>query len=578
MFKVISAEYKKTLSKPGLYVLAILLTVILILGVFIYKPTVEKNEYSTLNGTTFTAKYEDFSKELGGLKRKSDDKVTEAINSVKSYYVGDDQKETYINELYSNILSSYYEYRNCAADSSYDELITNARTKLVSDIQTFESAVSAGIAGATRNNFSVLITSKDYDTFTTFIKELKSWANVKVEKSKLAEHCKKFDKELKSDLTAVLKSLIFPTLSDTVFETYTTTAENTKLSILNTRLDSISKEIEKKLNTIQSEGTLSDTEYASLMDTLAKEYAATADTFVNLVKYELLANAFDFCSTSKQLDLKHIKDYSEYNVKSLKIKYNYLFENNKFDYNYANPLTIGNTSNTKINTYDYAYFILRLFSFVIIAYAIMQACHAIAGEVKDGTMRYIAVKPISRNEIFFGKLLAIISMSAILMIFSSIIALLVGGTVYGFETQQILTIFNSSKVLIMHPMAMLSIYLISLLIEVIIYSSIAMFVSTLLRSDLFAMTIMLLWYLINTMLPMFVQGANTWLSFYPFSHISLYPLFGSAVYAESGNFFNLLLGSKVYATTSLGLTITAIVLIITLINIVSAKLFKIKEI
>ena len=88
---------------------------------------------------------------------------------------------------------------------------------------------------------------------------------------------------------------------------------------------------------------------------------------------------------------------------------------------------------------------------------------------------------------------------------------------------------------------------------------------------------MMMLYLLNILLPMFVQGSNTWLAFYPFSHLSLYALFGSSVYAVSGNFFNLIFGAKVYAGTHAALTISLIILITLIVGAIAIKVFKKKE-
>jgi len=84
-------------------------------------------------------------------------------------------------------------------------------------------------------------------------------------------------------------------------------------------------------------------------------------------------------------------------------------------------------------------------------------------------------------------------------------------------------------------------------------------------------------YLINILLPMFVQGSNTWLAFYPFSHLSVYALFGSSVFAVQGNFFNLLFGAKVYAGTHAALTFSLILIITIVIGTIAVKIFKKKE-
>ena len=104
-----------------------------------------------------------------------------------------------------------------------------------------------------------------------------------------------------------------------------------------------------------------------------------------------------------------------------------------------------------------------------------------------------------------------------------------------------------------------------------------MLFSTLFKSDLFSVTLLLVIYVINIILPIFVQGANTWLAFYPFSHISLYSLFGSSVYAVSTNFYNLLLGAKVYTVTNIVLTLIITLSLIVLLNFLAKKHFKHKE-
>ncbi len=162
-------------------------------------------------------------------------------------------------------------------------------------------------------------------------------------------------------------------------------------------------------------------------------------------------------------------------------------------------------------------------------------------------------------------------------LFSAVIAVCVGGAVYGFESLTILTIFNGSTPIVLHPIAMLAIFLLSSILELMAYLSIAMLLSCLIRSDLFAVTLMLVLYLLNILLPMFVGGANTWLTFYPFSHLRLYSVVGSSVYAISDNFFNMIFGMKIYAGTNIILTAIMIVVVIVIFNILAIKKFNKKE-
>ena len=101
--------------------------------------------------------------------------------------------------------------------------------------------------------------------------------------------------------------------------------------------------------------------------------------------------------------------------------------------------------------------------------------------------------------------------------------------------------------------------------------------SALLKSDLFAVTIMLVLYLLNILLPLFVVGPTSWLGYYPFSHVSLYSLFGSSLYILDNNPFASLLGCKVYTTTNVWLTGGIILALIMISIIVGARIFKRKE-
>ena len=348
------------------------------------------------------------------------------------------------------------------------------------------------------------------------------------------------------------------------------------MSVLKNRLATIETEI-NEYESLATNNTEFNINNAEKMDELANLYTNTVNTYSSLIKYGLIVNAFETISTSEELTTLHLKDLSNFNSKSLLVRYTYLFENNKTDEEFAKPLTIGVTSNNDINAYDYAYFVLKVFSFVIIMYAIMAACFSISGEIKEGSMRYLAIRPISRTKLFWGKWLSIMIMSFILLIFSFIISLGVGFAVYGGASKTILTIFNGSHALTIHPIIMVVIYLISMFVEIVIYSLIAMLCSTLFKSDLMSSTILIVLLLLNTIMPIFVEGVNSWLTYYLFSHISIYSLFGSSVYAIPQNFFNKVFGAKVYAGTHAILTFGIVALLIVLIGALAVKIFKQKE-
>lgn len=581
MFKIISAEIKKIVSKPGIYILSILLALILVLGVFIYKPTTYESKQFELNGSTFVEKYTDFTySAIAGKKAETQAKISKAVKSVEDYTINDASKEytqqEYIASLITKFKEIYKTYQDCATDESTASYITSTKNNLVASLENLNTAIENALIKTQNGSFTILTSKENYSNYKASYKSTLEWAQLNIDKINLKSHFIEFETKYKTNLYNSLNNFKYPTLSKEFIITYTTDLEGTKLNILNKRLNDISDEITTLYNQAVVDSTI-NIKSASKMDELANLYVNTADTFINLVKYELLTHAFSQVNSTDELNTLYLSDFSSYNSESLLVRYNFLFENNKSEFDYAKPLTIGISSNNETNGYDYAYFILKVFSFVIIVYSIMSACHSVAGEIKEGSMRYLSIRPVSRTNMLLGKWLSIVFISIILMLFSLIISLCVGWAVYGLAGNEILSIFNGSFSFTVHPLGMIGFYLFSMLFELLIYSLIAMLLSVLFKSDLMSMTILLVVYLLNTLLPMFVQGSNTWLAFYPFSHISLYAFFGSSVYAVQNNFFNLIFGAKIYATSHIALSISVITLLIVGLILLSCKLFKKKE-
>ena len=131
MFKIISAELKKIVSKPGIYILSVLLAIILVLGVFIYKPTVSQSKQFELQGSTFLEKYDDFAHSSNaGKKAESLTELESAIESINNYTIDSEYtQEEYINSLIAKVDSNYTLYKSCATDNSYQSYITSTKNK-----------------------------------------------------------------------------------------------------------------------------------------------------------------------------------------------------------------------------------------------------------------------------------------------------------------------------------------------------------------------------------------------------------------------------------------------------------------
>ncbi len=595
MFRVLNAEIKKVLAKPGVYVLAVLLALILVLGVLIYKPTnYKKSEAVVLDGKTFYEKYDAF---LGdelftGVKVEATNYITDATDQVLTYTQSLLKTDTSLEgksakEQITLLLDAFKEKYNSFRQYQYvDDRVKNEtsfieeyKNPLIASLDNLKTAINTGKDLYAKNSYVILTTEKNNDALAdafSLAKEL--FDSAKWNGNSVSDICSQFDGNASNNLYNCINNLVFPSLADDFVKTYTVNELGNKLNVATNRMDTILSNILELHEAVDLDNDLNtDTVTINKLTDYANLYVHTAKTYYNLVHYELLNNAFNATTTKQQIDLYGIKNESQFNTKTYLIQYTYLFDNFKSTEDFANPLTIGVSSNPEVNAFDYAYFVLMLFSFILVVYAIMRACHTVAGEIREGSMRYLSIRPVNRTSVLWGKYLAIIVMSAILLVFSTIISLIVGGFAYGFNFTNILTVFNGTHAIVISPIVMILLCDLSILLQIMVYSSIALLLSCLIKSDLFAVTLILVLYLLNVLFPVFAGGANSWLAFYPFSHLSLFALFGSSIYLPTNNLVALLLSPQVYATTTLPLTIGIILLLILVPLILSSLIFKRKE-
>ena len=483
-----------------------------------------------------------------------------------------------INQLKNEFETNFNNYNQCAYNSIYVEsYINEVKNKMLNSFKAIYTSINAGLNLNNQNSYPIVTTKSNYDSYTQLYAD--AYALLSTTTSQIADVCLEYTEQYKHAIENCLSKLYFPEFSTEKTKTYTTNADGTEYHKFVENSNDILTKIEDLKAQAQTNAEINnDANSIAEIKNLISNYYDYSSTYANLIKYELLSNALECVNTKDKGNLLYLEDVTTVNTNSWLVKYKYLFNKNQSLNDYANPLAIGTNSNANTNGYDYAYFILKMFSFVIIAYAIMAGAHTIAGEIKEGTMRYLAIRPVKRSSILFGKFLAIAIMSAILITFSGILSVIVGGCIYSFRSATILTVFAGKYAITLHPIAMIVIYLFSLFLELLVYLSIALLLSTFIKSDILAVTILMVVYLVNILLPMFSTSSIGWLSYYPFSHISLYALFGSALFTNMKNPFSLLLGVKVYPTTSLILTLVTTILIITICSLISSKIFKHKEV
>ena len=275
------------------------------------------------------------------------------------------------------------------------------------------------------------------------------------------------------------------------------------------------------------------------------------------------------------MTVKYIENVDCYKNKENLTKYTYYIETDTNDYSYANPLSFDFTSNEKTNAYDYTYYALSIFGVILIVFAITFASYSIAGETKEGTMRFVSIRPVSRSSLILGKFFSIAIISFVMLVFSAVASMVVSGFMFGMQSLPILSIVNASKVIILHPMVSLLAFVGAMYIKLLVYISIAMLFTSFLKSDLLALILTLLIYVVNMMLPLFF-GASSWLRFNPLCNIDLYAFLGSGTMTAK-TVLGQLFTSVIYSGMTIWLSIIFVVAIIVVLNLISVFAFKKRE-
>jgi len=250
----------------------------------------------------------------------------------------------------------------------------------------------------------------------------------------------------------------------------------------------------------------------------------------------------------------------------------FLFQNNKFSYEYANSFNVANPSNVSVNAFDFAYFTLELFSFIIIIYVVVLGAGMIAGEEANGTMKLLAMRPYKRYKIFLGKIFAALRVALIFVVIGAVASFITGSYIYGTASLPILSIFNMEFVIISSPYIVFMVYLFTLFIEILFYTIIAVSISSIFKSYIGAVTISILIYFLSMILS-FVLGAN-WLKFIPLTHTNLFKYFGSAFSGDTAvGGLNSLLTPPILPDSDFMFSVAALSITIIILLVVALKIF-----
>lgn len=346
--------------------------------------------------------------------------------------------------------------------------------------------------------------------------------------------------------------------------------KNEILSLLNTNLNSASNDEEYNISLTNINSTKE----------LAFDYLASDFNLYNILKENLLLEVSSSYSNSQIQNFLKFENFNTYSHQENLSKYEYLYQTNSTDADFASVFAFNSASTSTVGTFDYMYFTLEIASFLIIAFTVVIGAGMISKEYSDGTIKLLAIRPFNRNKIVFAKVLATMFIAFLFVLIVSIVSLITGCILFGGITfPTMLVILNGSLTFTLPNWVVFLIYIACLLIKIYIFALLSIAISVLFKSYVLAVCLSAGIYILNLIVTFVSKGAS-WLRYNLFANIDLFKFFGGSftqTYSDGQNLTNLFV-SPVFSDTNIFTTIIIASIVTIILNTIIFTVFKHRDI
>ena len=619
MFRLYKAELKKIFLKPSIFVVTGLIILMLAVSTFLYNPDTKSN-YSKnyANYPTVTNYYNKFTTGNSGTLDDSSDKASLFIKStalsniqsakeyLQNYLSATDaiqelkNRWNAIEKLYDDSgtddYRSLHEYWKINPTTSRTDL-ENKRAELINAITNFENAYKSYAAGSASGSATSFLVSNDLDkriefehfTKINIILDITTKDDPVDPDEEIINELDnyEFSTVINNDLNQLLpfkpdESLLAELSLTKVVDGETVENEESPIVIAEKRMAEIENKIVACYNAHVAESETSAQKDRDEIIEYIQEYYETSLYCFKIVEDGIKLNGLSKYATMNITNFKTFERTNFYELSEKLAKNKYLFNSQTYAYQYADPFSVIQPSNQKINGFDYSYFALRLCTFFITVYIVVLAGSTIAGEQSSGTLKLLAIRPYSRRKLLSAKILATLAIGAILIFVSSIASLVVGGVTYGFNFTDILVVFNASHAFALNPILVYLIAMLTMFVEVAFYAMLSIFISTVFKSNIAAVSISTLIFFVSLVINFFATQVPL-LGLIPFVNVNFFKYFGSSFLANSfgigtDSLIHQILTPTVFTGSTFFTSILIYVLTISIVTVVTYVVFKKRDI
>lgn len=351
------------------------------------------------------------------------------------------------------------------------------------------------------------------------------------------------------------------------------------LTDLSKTVTTVEERVAKKYTEISEfaskNATNKDLNVLAKFNLLVSEYKEMQVSLKDYVYYSILTDTVKNFSNS-QVQSFHGEEflgiYNDYQNNEKIITNKYYIDNDIYSFELGNVFSFNMNSQNETTPFDFMYFAIEISTMIIVIFSIFMAASIFAAEHDSGTIKLLLIRPFKRHKIVSGKLLATLFFSTMFLVFSTVVATIIGFTVYPVDNiQNILAVFNGTTAFKFNATVLFAIYLFFTLLEIIFYVILSSALCTLFKSYAGAVTGSFVAYF-ATIAMNIGFGKKLWYSYSPFVNLNLFKYFGNGFLTNQNSSLSILFNTPMLGNmnyfVSLGLSAGVMALLLAITYVV----------
>ena len=594
MYRLFKGELKKIFLKPSLFIMTALLAIVITFSYYFYLPNGRTDTNVQIKGETVNEIYDKFTSGTDLYSKSyADNFLDNALTLIHSYSNSTAESDVVSpkNQILKsiNLINQYTDTWN----NKYVSITGNTTPVSLEPLREFGENLIEQIKNTQSyyeqisgfKNPIILQTVTDYsqiiDSFKVFAEKIENAIKINTRDSykNLYEYIKTINILNSEHQFQFIATNYVDRINDVVVSAKL--LESLKIDyydVAKGRLNNINAEIVKINSSCDNEEKQLSAVNKKELNSQISFYNATCTQMVDILSTKLKLAIAESYTENEFTKFVNCSNFNRYEYTQTQTRQEFLFNKNKAEYDYATPLSFGNVSNYTPNAFDFTYYVLELFGFLIIVYCVVLGAGMIAGEQNNGTLKLLAIRPYARGKILFSKIFATMFFVIIFVLLSCIISMIAGSVLFGMESMPILLIYNATLPIVVSPTIALLLYLATLILKIFVYIVLAFALSTLFKSHIVATAVSILCLFVTSIFGIFLTK-STIFKYLPLNNLDLFKYFGGGRFPNDDvNVITSIFSSPILPDTTFMFSFTNICVTIALLLIITYEVFKHRDI